>query len=219
MFNLSVGLKRFSSPFVKVSAIYLIVFDLAMFFMQQEITVEGVFDTVLTYFIPCGILTGAAVLCYLGESKAKTPFAVLAAVFAAVMGVIRLFALVMQAVLISNGEGATGTQEYFEIAKFIGDIFIITAMFFLMLRIIKGVFKKLTLSFSLIAVITFAVYYVADIVFTVISMNNSGQKGILIFITECLTTKFVMGLLLTVAYLIIFSVLAGVFEKTEKETN
>lgn len=208
---------RILKPLTAFAAVYLIFYDLAMIFLQGDFSGQGIFNTVLLYFIPCGILAGAAVLFHISGAKAEKPLAVTTAVVSGIMAAIRLFAFIFQIVLIATGLGQTGAAEYFEVAKFFGEILIITAMLFLMVRLIRGGFTKISLSFSLTAVVIFVAYYIADVVFAVQSMNAAGQSGVAVFLSECLTAQFVMGVLLTVCYLILFSSLCGMFDKKQSK--
>lgn len=212
-------MSRLSKPGATVATLYLIFYDLAVFFGKCDFTGEGIFNTVLLYFIPCGVLTGTVMLMHLYEYEKIRPFAVITAVLTGVMAVIRLLTLIFQFVLIAKGLGETGTQEYFEIAKFTGEILILAAMFFLMLKFIHGGFTKIILALSLVAICTFVVYYIADIIIAVQSMSLANQSGISAFFGKCLTADFVMGIILAIAYLVLFSVATGVFESTTKRIN
>ena len=209
-------MSRLSKPLAAVSAAYLIFYDLALLFGKCDFTGEGIFNTVFLYFIPCGILTGIAALCHLYDKNGKKIASIIAAVVAGFMAIVRLATLIFQFVLIAEGMGETGTQEYFEIAKFAGEIFILAAMVFLMIKFIRGSFTKTNLSLSLVACVIFAVYYVADVVFAVQSMSDAGLSGIGTFFGECLTADFVMGVLVTVAYLLLFSIVNGVFDTNQE---
>lgn len=206
---------RILKPLTGIAAAYLIFYDLATLFLQGDFSGKGLFSTVLLYFIPCGILTGAAVLSYMGEAKAKKPLSVTAAVVFGFMAAIRIFTFIFQLVLIAIGQGETSAAEYFEVAKFFGEILIITAMLFLMVRLIRGGFAKVCLSLSLTAVVIFVAYYIADVVFAVQSMTDAGQSGLATFLSQCLSAQFVMGILLTLSYLILFSSLCGLFDKKQ----
>jgi hypothetical protein len=200
-----------------MGAVYLIFWDLATLFTMDTTDASMIFSAVLMSFIPCKLLAGATLLLESNEHRLKNLFANMTAVLSLIFAFIHTFALVFQIILIAKGQGKTDTAEYFEIARFIGGILILFAFFFLMRKTVTGGFTKTTLSFSLTAIVICTVYHVADVVFAVKSMETVGSSGIGDFLSKCLTFGFVLSVLGLVAYLIVFTIPTGVFEKSETE--
>ena len=205
-------MNRLIKPLAVISAIILIYSDLSALFMQESVTGATLFSTVFLRYIPCGILVAVSSMLKLFEKNNIKFWSIITMVVAAFMGIVRLAALVLQLVSIGNGTGLAETWEYFEIAKFSAELFVLISFFFLCLGFVKGGFRKTTLSFGLVGVLTLTVYHVADVVFAVKSMEGSGVSGIGGFLTNCVTYEFVIGVFLTIAYLFLFSVMCGIFE-------
>lgn len=208
--------KKFSKPFVTFGAIFLMLWDVSLFFVQGQLSFEQLFSTVFTNFVPVKFLLGITMLLYINEHNNLKLWASITEVVSSVMAAIRIFALILQIVLIAKGMGETGTAEYFEIAYFTGGILLLFATTFFM-EFLKGrKFKKTVLVFSLSAVILFLAYHVADFVFAVEAFKLSGLSGVGEFIANCFTGEFIMSVLGIIAYLAVFTIPTGVFEKAEK---
>ena len=205
-------MNRLIKPLAVISAIILIYSDLSALFMQESVTGATLFSTVFLRYIPCGTLVAVSSMLKIFEKNNIKLWSIITMVVAAFMGIVRLAALVLQLVSIGNGTGLAETWEYFEIAKFSAELFVLIGFFFLCLGFVKGGFRKTTLSFGLVGVLTLTVYHVADVVFAVKSMEGSGVSGIGGFLTNCVTYEFVIGVFLTIAYLFLFSVMCGIFE-------
>ena len=209
-------MNRLIKPLAVIAAIILIYSDLSALFMQESVTGANLFSTVFLRYIPCGILVAVSAMLKLFEKNSLKLWSILTMAVTAFMGIVRLAALVLQLVSIDNGTGLTGTWEYFEIAKFSAELGILVGFFFLCLGFIRGGFRKTTLSFGLISVVALTVYHIADVVFAVKSMDSSGVSGIGGFLANCVTYEFIVGVLLTIAYLLLFSVMCGIFEGEKK---
>ncbi|MBQ4153782.1 MAG: hypothetical protein IJE01_01105 [Clostridia bacterium] len=205
-------MNRLIKPLAVISAIILIYSDLSALFMQESVTGATLFSTLFLRYIPCGILVAVSAMLKLFEKNFVKLWSIITMAVSAFMGIVRLSALVLQLVSIGNGTGLTGTWEYFEIAKFSAEFFVLVGFFFLCLGFVRGGFRKTTLCFGLTAVVTLTVYHIADVVFAVKSMEGSGVSGIGGFLSNCLTYEFVIGVFLTIAYLLLFSIMCGIFE-------
>lgn len=201
-----------SKIFLTLGALYLIFWDLAAIFTLSEISSQTLLITVLTNFIPCKLLTGVTLLLNINENSATKVFARVTSALSVFFALIHTFTLGFQFVLIFKGEGATGIEEYFNIANFVGGILIIIAIFFLMKNICGKGFTKTTLSISLIAIIIFIACHIADVVFAISSMTTAGVSGFGAFLSECLTFGFVVWVIGLLAYLIVFTIPTGVFD-------
>lgn len=210
-------ISRHSKTFLTVGAIYLIFWDLALLFTGKTGSGAEIFSTVFSNSLPCRLLIGVTVLLSVNEHKAKKVSANITAAVCGIMAAIRFFALIMQITFIIKGTAVTGTAEYFEIAKFAGEILILVAAIFLMQLLVSGKFSKAVLTFSLSALVIFAAYHVADVVFAVQSMEAAGLSGIGDFLANCLTGGFILSVLGIAAYLISFTVPTGLFEKNKNE--
>lgn len=205
-------MNRLVKPLAVISAIILIYSDLSALFMLENITGATLFSTVFLRYIPCGILVAVSAMLKFFEKDHIKLWSIITMVVSAFMGIVRFAALVLQLVSIKNGTGLAETWEYFEIAKFSAELFVLVGFFFLCLGFVRGGFGKTTLCFGLTAVVTLTVYHIADIVFAVKSMEGSEVSGIGGFLSNCITYEFVIGVFLTIAYLLLFSIMCGIFE-------
>lgn len=208
-----------SKIFLNLAAVYLIFWDIVAIFSIGAVNAQTIFATVLQNYIPCKSLLGISVLLYANENSALKIFKTITSVFLWVYAIIHTLTLLMQLVLITNGQGATGVQETFNFAGFVGGIFIMVAGIFLMQYFKNGRFTKTTISLSLVAIILFLCYHISDIVFSVMSLTEAGVSGFGAFLVNCLTFGFIVWVVGLIAYLIVFTVPTGVLSETKKDNK
>lgn len=207
-------MSRFSKISVICSAAALIIMDLWIVVQIVGTSGENVFNQIMWNMIPCGLLIGTTSLCTTFNVAAKKPLAVISSIFFGLTTVIRVFAvslLTYDRSVHPNLEPMS-TTDYTALAELAGYGLLMVAAIFLMVYILKGKMKKVTVILASISFVPIIISWFVNVYLLISNILNYEGSVSKIF-TEFLSGGLLWSIVLMVAYMLVFAVHTGVFAK------
>ena len=207
-------MSRFSKISVICSAVALILMDLWVIVQIVGTSGANIFNQIMWNMIPCGLLIGITSLCTTFNVVAKKPLAVISSVFFGLTTVIRVFAisLLIYDRSVNPNLDPMSTTDYTALAELAGYGLLMVAGIFLMVYILKGKMKKVTVILASISFVPIIISWFVNI-YLLISGILDYEGGVSEIFTEFFSGGLLWSIVLIVAYMLVFAVHTGVFEK------
>ncbi|MEE1025526.1 MAG: hypothetical protein U0L55_00775 [Acutalibacteraceae bacterium] len=207
-------MSRFSKISVICSAVALILMDLWIVVQVVGTSGANAFNQIMWNMIPCGLLIGTTSLCTTFNVAAKKPLAVISSIFFGLTTVIRVFAI---SLLIYDRSAnpnlePMSTTDYTALAELAGYGLLMVAAIFLMIYILKGKMKKVTVILASASFVPIIISWFVNVYLLISSILDYDGSISQIF-TEFLSGGLLWSIVLMVAYMLIFAVHTSVFEK------
>ena len=207
-------MSRFSKISVICSAAALIIMDLWIVVQIVGTSGENIFNQIMWNMIPCGLLIGITSLCTTFNIAAKKIFAVISSIFFGLTAVIRVFAisLLIYDRSVNPNLEPMSTTDYTTLAELAGYGLLMVAAIFLMVYILKGKMKKVTVILASVSFVPIIIAWFVNVYLLISSILNYEGSVSQIF-TEFLNGGLLWSIVIMVAYMLVFAVHTGVFEK------